>query len=291
VKKLIFVSFILLAFVCNAQDEAEKNPYAWKTSVEASLSLTQAAYSDNWEGGEVGSVVWASNLHGVAEKQLSDMWKWENDLKLAFGQTHTQDQETNHWAKPLKSTDKIRFDSILKLTLKAPVDPYLAFVLQSQWYDASYPGKDLLFSPLELTESAGASRTWYENDTEKFATRLGFGLRQYIVKSYNDSTDVTTTESSNDGGIEFVADYVEKLNESLNYTSKLTLFQALFYSESNSDPNDEWKDIDVSWENILTANITKIVQVSLAWELVYDKQQAYRGQFKETLALGVGWVF
>ncbi|MBU1881935.1 DUF3078 domain-containing protein [bacterium] len=289
-KKLILVFFLIIAVSSFAQ-EAEENPYAWKTSVEASLSMTQAAYSDNWTGGEVGSIVWASNLHGIAQKQLSDLWKWENDLKLAFGQTHNQNKETKQWSEPDKSTDKIRFDSILKLTLNSLVDPYAAFVLESQWYDASSADKNLYFSPLELTESAGASRTWYEKGTERFATRLGFGLRQYFVKVYDPGTEETTTETANDGGIEFVADYMEKVNESLSYTSKLTLFQALFYSESDADTEDLWKSLDMAWENILTARVTKIVQVSLAWELVYDEQQSNAGQFKETLALGVGWVF
>lgn len=274
--------------------EPEADPNAWKTHVEAGLGLTQSAYSDNWTGGEVGSVIWAANLHATAEKQLSPRFRTENDLKLAFGQTHSQSQETKEWASPVKSSDKIRFDSILKLTLNTWVDPYVAGVFQSQFYDASVPSVKRYVNPIGLTESAGASRTIFDKPAGKLMTRLGFGMREFIDKTVVDTLAQTTkTETSYDSGIEWVTDWTTSLSKTLTYTTKLTVFQAIFYSESDelegSPEADYWKATDMTWENITTASVSKIVQVSLAWELWYDKQVSKGGRFKETLALGVAW--
>ncbi len=288
---LILISICMTATVRAADSTAVG---AWKTLLEAGLAVTQASYSDNWTGGEVGSLIWAANLHGAAEKQFNPKMRTENDLKLQFGQTHSQSQETKNWASPVKSSDKIRFDSILKFTLQLWVDPYVAGTFESQFYDASYPPIKRYINPIGLTESAGISRTLYNLESGKATTRLGLGLRQMLTRVVDDTLAQTTKmESTNDGGIEWVTDWVGKVSSTMTYTTKLTLFKALFFSEAdqlNGLPNENyWKQVDVNWDNILTANVTKIVQVSLAWQLLYDKEVSLGGRFKETLALGVNW--
>jgi hypothetical protein len=294
--KAMLVPLLLVAVsVASAQEEAQ-DPNAWETSLEVSLGLTQATYSDNWTGGEVGSIVWTSNLYGTAQKQLSRILRSENALQLAFGQTHSQDEETKDWAAPAKSTDKIRFDTVLKFTLDAWLDPYAAGIFESQFYDASLPYDERYVNPIDLTESAGVSKTLIDQPSSKLATRLGLGLRQAIMQEGVDSAGVVIEESMTtlDGGIEWVTDWNATLSETLNYTTKLSVFQAFFYSESDEleglPEADYWKTTDVAWENILTARVASIVQVSLAWELHYDKQKALGGRFKETLALGVAYV-
>ncbi len=265
---------------------------AWRTSLEVGLGLTQAAYSDNWTGGEVGSITWVATLHATAEKPLSDRFKWENELKLAYGQTHSQDEQTKDWAPPVKSTDKIRFDSILKLTLDLFADPYVAGVFQSQFYDPSVYTVKRYINPVELIESAGLSRTLVENESSKLVTRLGLGLRQYIDITVIDTLAGTTQfETEYDGGLEWVTDLSLQFSQTLSYTSKLSLFQALLYSEKDEPGvGDEWKTTDLIWENMVTARVTKIVQVNLSWELWYDEEISPAGRFKETLALGLAWV-
>jgi hypothetical protein len=50
----------------------------WYPSLDGGLNLTQAAYSDNWKGGETGSVSWAAYLNGSAERQVSPSLNWLN---------------------------------------------------------------------------------------------------------------------------------------------------------------------------------------------------------------------
>jgi len=81
------------------------------------------------------------------------------------------------------------------------------------------------------------------------------------------------------------------LSETLSYTSKLSLYKALFFSGSDevegTPQENYWKAIDVNWENRLSAAVSKYVTVSLYTQLIYDKEIDRRGRFKETLSLGI----
>jgi 23S rRNA U2552 (ribose-2'-O)-methylase RlmE/FtsJ len=289
--KKVILCVLVVVFACGIALAADSTaaPEKWQTKIEASLSTAQSAYSDSWVGGEVGSIVWMANLHAVANKQLHSKVRTENDLKLAFGQTHSQSQESKNWASPVKSTDKIRFDTVEKLTLRAWVDPYIAGTFESQFYDGSFPALKRYVNPIDLSESAGIARTLLDDASGKLTTRAGFALQQHMDKVILDSaaqtTEVKTTSSS---GLEWVTDWVTQFSTNLNYTTKLTLFKA--FTTSQKDPLDYWKAVHMNWDNVLTAKVTKIVQVSLAWQLLYDKPISTSGRFKETLALGVSWT-
>ncbi len=256
---------------------------AWKVGIETSLGLTQAVYSDNWAGGESGTIIWVSSLRATAERQFSKSWLFNNELKLEFGQTHTQIDSTKHWEKPKKSADKIRYDSILRLTKGWAVDPYFSGTLESQFLDATGPSK-IYFNPVVLTEALGVARDLIKvPDVRVLTTRIGFGLRQHMNHA---------TKTANDGGIDWVTDLVlgsPKAKYSL--ASKLTVFQALFNAQSDVLPNDYWKTADLNWDNTLRTSITSLLQVSLGWQLLYDKELDLGGRFKETLSLGLAYKF
>jgi len=247
-KKLIFALVILL--VCYSSGYADK----WEKALDLNLTLTQNSYSDSWVGGEAGSVSWMANSNFKAAKQLSPKLNWSNTLKLAFGQTHQQEQETKQWRKPFKSTDLI---------------------------------------DITLSESAGASKEFYKTEETEFLSRVGFGLRQMINREIVDTLqEKTETRTTNDGGFESVTDFKASLAQGkISYSTKLTLFKAIFYSESDelqgTPQQDYWKSVDVNWENILSASITKYLTVNLYFQFLYDKEIDLKGRFKETLALGL----
>jgi hypothetical protein len=138
-------------------------------------------------------------------------------------------------------------------------------------------------------------------------------------------------ESSQELAAEAVVEYkVGALDERVDWESTLRLMLPFIYSGKTVFENDLspaeaalWglpEDIasytttlDVDWENTFTANITKVISVRLAIRWVYDKYdntvtpvvengsllngdvvaQAVRkaGQFRQTLALGLGYTF
>ncbi len=286
-KKLVLaLSVIILCYSSGQADE-------WEKALDFNLTLTQNSYSDSWVGGEAGSVSWMANSNFKAAKQLCSKFNWSNTLKLAFGQTLQQEQETKDWRKPFKSTDLIDGESVGRFTLNAFVDPYLAFRIISQFLDASAPEVKRYFNPITLSESGGVSKLLYKTEKTEFLSRLGFGLRQKMNKEIIDSVnEKTKSHTTNDGGFESVIDFKTSLADGkITYSTKLTLFKAIFYSESDKlkgkPEEDYWKAVDVNWENVFSTSITKYLTVNLYVQFLYDKEIHLKGRFKETLALGL----
>lgn len=311
----------------------------WYPSVESGFNITQSSYSENWFGGDKGSIVWTFITNAELVNKLSKKVHWSNTLKLAYGQTHQQrvgEEGERSWDRPEKSTDLIDFETLFRFTLESYVDPYVAGRFETQFQDASDPkGRNLSFNPLKFKESAGIARQFFDEEDRSLLSRLGFTFRQTSRKIFRDEEDATnretTMETSNDGGLEWITDYKTKiLEDRVTWTSKLSLYQAFFYSgdtefdkltaeqlgeeDVDLDVKDFAKVVDIDWENILTTQITKVISVQLYLRWLYDKydnsvppvfndegewanpkkvRQAIRkaGQFKQTLSLGITYRF
>jgi hypothetical protein len=155
-----------------------------------------------------------------------------------------------------------------------------------------------MFNPMTLPETAGVAKVFIKGEKRKWDARLGFGIRQHIDRDVlvDSLNGIRETQTPNDGGINFVTEFITPLAaDRISFDSKLTLFQALYYSKAEefegSPKEDYWKAIDVNWENIFNANISQYIMVSLYMQLLYDKQIDLAGRFKQTLALGVTYKF
>jgi hypothetical protein len=287
---LIMILVIALSPMAHGQDSL-----GWKPSVDFIMNLTQNSYSDNWEGGDAGSVTWVASANLGLERQFPSSWNWRSALRLAFGQTHSQDADSKKWKKPFKSTDLVDFESLIRYLNWRTLPPYAAVRAITQFEDASNIDHKFYFNPVDLTESVGLTRLLYREGDNEFLTRAGVGLRQRIKRSYTSSpSPATTTITSNDGGFEWVTDSKYKIPKtSIVWKTKLTTFKALFNSRSKdlkgTPEQDYWKAIDVNWENIFSAQVAKYVAVSLYLQWLYDKEIARGGRFKETIALGLTW--
>jgi len=270
----------------------------WNVAVDANVTLNQNAYTTNWGGGATGMLAYALNSNALAEKQLNSKMNTRNTLKLAFGQTSTQD--TNHtWGALVKSTDEINFESVLRFTMGWVVDPFASAQLQSQFWDKSDALLSRYFNPLDLNEGLGVARQIVKHEKTELVSRLGFGVKQRfdrqvleIVPEYGwgmgPLDTVRTNKFSNYGGVTFATDFTTPLaQEKITYTGKLTLFQAVFFSAAAADPEGKWKALDVGWENTFVASITKVLMVNLGAQVLYDKEIDAKLRLKETLALGL----
>ena len=296
-KKTLQFSLLITFLMTGLLIAEEAPPAGWKKSLIVDFTTTQTGYSDSWVGGEAGSVNWVSNLNGSAEKQLSNKFNLKSTLKLSFGQTLIQDAETKKWSKPKKSTDLIDFENVGKFTLGGFFDPYIAFRAESQFFDGRKDDQKLYLSPMKLTESAGIVKKLYAEKDDFVSSRFGFAFRQ-IMKTEIDSIETLPMNWSyenldttlTDGGIESVTDATLSLHKNLRYNGKLTLYKALFFSKSDevkgTPYEDDWKAVDVNWENIITAQITKIIAINLYTQLLYDKEISKKGRLKETVAIG-----
>lgn len=261
----------------------------WKVGFEGNLGVTQASYSDNWTGGEAGSIIWVADSRTTAVRRFTESWLFSNELKLAFGQSHSQNDSSKEWTAPKKSADRIRFDTILRLTRGWAVDPYTAGSLESQFYDPSSALEKRYLNPIELTESIGVARYLLNTpDVRVLTTRVGAGIRQRLTRM-DDTVNVgqSVSETMSDGGAEWVTDLVLGSPKTrVSFVSKVTVFQALFNNDAPEN-DDTWKEPDLNWDNTLRANINSFLQASLAWQLLYDKQIDFGGRLKETLSFGL----
>lgn len=277
---------ILILFATSQGEET------WQKYLDLGLKVTQDSYSDNWAGGEASTVGWRADANSGFEKQLSKWMSSETTIGLEFGQTHNQDPETKKWAKPVKSTDLIDVETVARFNLLRWVDPYLSVWFVSQFLDDSYPALKRYVNPKTIDESAGISRQFYKTEKSEISSRLGPYLRQIITEDIVDTTlRRTEINSTNDGGIKLVTDVTLALSDRVSYTSQLTLHKPLSFSESGklkgTPLEDYWKEVDVNWENTVSASIVRYVTVSLYIQLLYDKEIAKKGRFKETLSLGL----
>jgi hypothetical protein len=100
------------------------------------------------------------------------------------------------------------------------------------------------------------------------------------------------TQTSNDGGIEFVSELRTPLaGDKISYNTRLAVFEALFNSDSDElvgMPNEDyWKAPDIEWDHTFAANITEYLMVNLYIQILYDKEISLRGSHKETISLGL----
>jgi hypothetical protein len=244
--------------------------------------------------------VWVLGTDSNAERQFGPAFNLSHHLVLAYGQTSRQVPVGSElkWDTPEKSTDKVEFESIGRWTLQRFVDPYFALRLDTQFLDQSSPVGDLYFTPIRLKETAGVARVLMKTEDSEAITRLGFGFRQTLARTFTDPvTKATGSSTANDGGIEWQTNVTRPLlDKKILYKGQLLVFQPVFYSGSGdledfdarvlagdaslpAEPAREavadfWKSPDINFQNTFSAQITKSVGVALFAQLVYDKFDA-----------------
>jgi hypothetical protein len=265
----------------------------WNKSLDANLTMTQNAYSDSWTGGETGSLSWTFNSNGLFERQIGPKLNTRNTLTLFYGQTHTQNGETRRWAAPVTSTDRIDLESVFRFTLQRLVDPYASARIETQFRDVSDPMNKRFLNPALFTESAGAAKELAKAGKREWIVRLGGAFRQRLDRDALDrSTGATHTKTDYDAGVLLASDFTTPLADTtITVTSRLSVYQAFYNSEAKKLEGaynmDYWKSPDVNWEASFTASITKYLMVNLYAQLLYDKEVALAGRFRENLSLGV----
>ncbi|MCB5263039.1 MAG: DUF3078 domain-containing protein [Candidatus Cloacimonetes bacterium] len=286
-KQTLIIIMILAAFtILPAQ--------TWKLDSNMSMTLSQSAFSDNWAGTELSNITWVANSTTTAEKQLADWLLNKNTLKLAFGQTHNQKTDEvskdKYWEKPEKTTDKIDLESMLRFTTNAWVDPFLAGRFESQFLDLSQP-ETRLVNPMLFTETAGVIRSFIDEEHQLLTARLGAAFRENIDRDVLIGTE-KETQTTVDGGLEMVSEYTRKVKMPLemDVRSRLQLYQAIFNSKSD-DLNEDWKSLDMVWDNVISTKLFGMVSANLIFELRYDKEQVSELQWKEMIGLGLSHSF
>jgi hypothetical protein len=206
---------------------------------------------------------------------------------LQFGQTHQQDGSSDDWLAPLKTADKIDFDSFARFTLGRWVDPYLALTFDSQFFERRPPYGTKWINPFQVGEFAGLARAFYETQQRSLVTRVGFGFRQQVQR-FHGIDPAVRKQVTNDGGIEWktFGRWTDAAGRT-EFKTDLDLFQAVYFSESDLDTANRWKQVDVRWQNTLSTKLMSFISFNLYVDFIYDAQVRRAGMLRETLGIGL----
>ncbi|MDH4038503.1 MAG: DUF3078 domain-containing protein [Candidatus Krumholzibacteria bacterium] len=264
----------------------------WYPTLEGGLNLTQASYSENWKGGETGSVSWNAFLNGSAENQVKPTLNWLSSMKLLYGQTRRQEIGANgdrSWGDAEKSADLIQIESILRLTRNWAVDPYLSVRYESFFQDITDPfGRKLWINPMTFKESTGIARKFKDREDDQLLMRAGFTARENYRQFYaSDTGNETFSETSWDVGAELIVDYKKVFEQRLTYVSRLSVYQPFNWSKNeifdalgpdsliaaglSPDIASYATTVDVDWQNTFTTKVTKFISFNFYLEILYDK--------------------
>ncbi|MFH1313003.1 MAG: DUF3078 domain-containing protein [Candidatus Eisenbacteria bacterium] len=249
----------------------------WTNEVVGSLNLTQAGF-DNWAQGGENTLGWQTSLGGKFVSTGTGH-EWVNAIKLAYGMTKVGDEDAR------KSVDEIRIESVFTYKAGFYVDPYVATTAETQfstgheYTDSSRTAISDFLDPGYFTQSTGIGRVF--NDVIR--SRLGASIKETVTDKYPVpyADDPDTPDEIEDikveVGAESVTDLSLKISDDLTFDSKLELF-------SNLKATNE---IDVRWDNLLTAKIEEYLSVTLNVKVFYDSDISRSRQIKEALAIGL----
>lgn len=277
--KKIFLILSVLTVFCYAQEVTVVDT-TWQKEAVGSLSFSQAHF-DNWAQGGENMLAHQIDLGG---KLIYNQEKYviTNTGKFAFGNTKIGDGESK------KTIDEIRIESLLTYFLGWIADPYVSLKGETQIAPGyTYDGDTKtqvsgLMDPGYFMQSVGVQYS----PLSDLSLRVGAAVKETVTKDfpapYSDDPDTEEIEKMKvEPGAEAVIAYTKKLGENTLFNSKLELFN-----------NFKGFDVtDVRWDNDLTAQIAKYINVKLNVKLFYDKDISSKRQLNQSLLLGVSYTF
>jgi hypothetical protein len=269
---LVFQSELVLA------GDEEELKIGWNNKLVGNLNFTQASF-DNWSAGGENSWAWLFNVTGgFINKQ--ERYQWKNIYKFEYGSSKVGSDEAK------KSADEMFIESEYTRMLSKVWGAYGAVNGRTQFaegFDFSTDPKTLtskFFNPAYFRESVGMK---FE-PSEIFDSRAGVSLKQTVVSDemfaplYTDKSDSRELEKyRNEIGLESVSNLTYQIKENVVYVSNLDLF-------SNLKSFDE---IDVRWDNLVSAEVMPYIKVNFNFQLYYDKDISSRRQLKQYLSVGL----
>jgi hypothetical protein len=271
----------LLSSPVYGQEEGDELKMGWNKKMVGSLNFTQASF-DNWAAGGENSWSWIFNLTGNFLRN-QEKSQWNNIYKFEFGRSKTGDSEAK------KSADEIFIESEYSYLFKPIWSGYIAVNGRSQFaegFDFTKDPKTLtskFLNPAYFRQSAGLK---FE-PSKIFNSRAGVGLKQTVVTDemfaplYTDDLETTELEKlRNEIGLESVTNITYQLKENLVLVSSVDLFSNL----------KAFNEIDVRWDNLISAEVVKYIKVSFNFQLYYDRDISFKRQLKQYLAVGLSYT-
>lgn len=269
-----------------------KNFPHWKYTFNAGLNFGAANFSNNWKGGGVSNYSIGTLLNATANYKSHDsVIRWDNTLNLQYGIMRNKGQSLR------KSNDLIFFDSKLSYRINNKWNFFGGVNFLSQFANGFEYGTDQqgletrkkissIMSPGYLTESVGIEY----KPASYFSARIGLGAtRQTFV--LNDAVySVTDTvrygvkrgdKVRNELGFQLMMNFDKDIHKNINLKARYLGF----YNYADLS----WNKIDHRFDVIITAKITKYINVNFNAIFLYDFDQIDEWQHSEAFAIGIAY--
>jgi len=283
---LIIIPFLFIISQSYGQEDTTQvaNDTTWRYSLKSGLNFSQTSFSDNWAGGGVGSVAIGSFFYGTALYK-KDKITWRNEIQMLYGIINQENQDTR------KTTDRLFLDSKLGYSLSKKWNYYASLSFLSQFApgyqfndDNSRNKISDFLSPAFITSSWGLEYTpndWFWLRMGPFSPRVTIVTDDSLFVNIPENYGVPIGENIRYEWLAFqlTAEIDKNLGENLNIKSRYNLFAN--YEEFTFNKFDHFVEL------IVTSQVTKFIDVSLAINLIYDEDQDDDIQLSQLLGIGL----
>jgi len=271
---IIILMFALTAGLLAQDKKAEKPKYGWQKEVVGLWNFTQNSF-DNWSKGGENSWAWQLNFNAKFNLE-QEKYSWNNNAKISYGLAKVGDLSAR------KAADEIRLETVYTYKMNIYVNPYISASGITQmtdgytYTDTSKTVISHLLDPGYFTQSAGVGF----QPSKIIKTRLGAALKETVTDEFSEQyADGETLRV--EYGAQSVTDINWQATETILFTSKLELFSNL----------KALNQVDVNWDNLISAKVAKYLSVSFNFKLFYDRDISPVRQLKQTLAVGLTYSF
>ncbi|MGA9212711.1 DUF3078 domain-containing protein [Kaistella sp.] len=280
--KKIFLTGVLISGVLSAQNVKQDSLKNWSIQGQNTLMLNQAAFS-NWIGGGANNVGWIAGVnYNMTYEKGKDLW--ENVVILGFGQNNTQGLGNR------KTQDVINLST------------NYGYKIHDHWYASA--GASL------LTQFAAGYEDGNNPDAKKLSNFMAPGFVNLGAGfTYRPNDNFTMTLRPANARWTFVLD--KDLQYAGNYGLKnngdTSLFQFGFLGTAIykvklmdnitlinmgsvfSNYLDHPERLVLSYGGILNMKINKYISSMITLDLLYDHNQIWKTQMKQTLGIGLAY--
>lgn len=261
----------------------------WRNLTAFGLNINQASFSDNWGFGGVNSLALGGQFSYKSD-YTKESKNYVSEVILQYGKLKNRSQLSR------KTVDRIFWDNKVALKLSKSWYFFGSINFESQ-FDLGYSfsknaqgnEKRTLLSrfmaPGYLTESVG----FEYKPVKHFFIRMGTGTaRQTFVldttlyKTNPKNFGVTHGKNfRNELAFQIVSSFDKEIAKNLILKSRYTLFAN--YEKLSS--------IDNRLDITLTANVNKLINVSISGILLYDDDTDNKMQASQTMSFGLAYKF
>lgn len=261
----------------------------WRNWTAFGINVNQATFSDNWGGGGVNSLALGGQFSYKTDYTKDDK-NYVAEFLLKYGKLKNKGQLSR------KTADRIFLDNKVSLKLSKNWGFFGSVNFESQFdmgysYSKNAQGNEIrtllssFMAPGYLTESIG----FEYKPTKSFFIRIGTGTaRQTFVldttlyKTNPKNFGVTQGNSfRNELAFQIVGAIDKDIAKNLNLKSRYTMFANY----------EQLSTIDNRLDLTLTAQVNRLINVSIGAIVLYDDDTADRVQASQAMSFGLVYKF